>query len=99
MAILDDKYLLFTSWFDGDADTYLDDFFSFPGTGPGFDRVLRHCEGWPGPNDREGFMNFWKSHRVKDLAQYSYYPGVTCKEITKALRIRQNMEAVLQDFQ
>ncbi|MBV9230113.1 MAG: hypothetical protein JOZ18_12425 [Chloroflexi bacterium] len=99
MATLGDDYLLFTSWFDGDMEAYLDDFFSFTSGGGGFDVVLRYCEGWPGTNDREGFMNFWKSHKVKDLAQYSYYPGVTCKEIEKALRIGHNMEAVLQDFQ
>lgn len=101
MAILNDTYLLFTSWFDGDMEAYLDDFFSFDvrGAGVGFDKILRYCEDWPGPNDREGFMNFWKSHRIKDLVQYSYYPGVTCKEIEKALRIRHNMEGVLQDFQ
>ena len=44
-------------------------------------------------------MNFWTSHRVEDLFLYSYYPGVTCKEIERALRVKQNMEAVLQDFQ
>lgn len=101
IALLDDNHILFTSWFDGDMEAYLDDFFSFDtrSGGMGFDRILRYCEGWPGPNDREGFMNFWKSHKVKDLAQYSYYPGVTCKEIEKALRIRHNLEAVLQDFQ
>jgi hypothetical protein len=101
LAILDENHVLFTSWFDGDMEAYLDDFFSFDARtgGQGFDTVLRYCEDWPGPNNREGFMNFWKSHRIKDLAQYSYYPGVTCKEIDKALRIHHNMEAVLQDFQ
>jgi hypothetical protein len=101
MAILNDNYFLFTSWFDGDMEAYLDDFFSFDtrSGGQGFDRILRYCEDWPGPNDREGFLNFWKSHKVEDLALYSYYSGVTCKEIEKALRIRHNLEGVLQDFQ
>jgi hypothetical protein len=98
-AILDDNRFLFASHFDGDIDAYLDDFFSFSKGGMGFDAVLRYCEGWPGANDREGFMDFWKSHKVDELFQYSYYPGVTNKEIEKALRIRHNMEAVLQDFQ
>jgi hypothetical protein len=99
VAILDETYFLFASHFDGDFDAYLDDFFSLTKGGSGFDAVFRYCEGWPGPNDREKFMDFWKSHKVQDLALYSYYPGVTCKEIEKALRIRHNLEAVLQDFQ
>lgn len=99
VAILNENYFLFASHFDGDFDAYLDDFFSFTSGGGGFDTVFRYCEDWPGPNDREGFMNFWKSHKVEDLALYSYYPGVTCKEIEKALRIRHNLEAVLQDYQ
>lgn len=99
IAILDDNHFLFASHFDGDIDPYLDDFFSFTGGGMGFDAVLRYCEDWPGPNDREGFMKFWKSHKVDDLVRFSYYPGVTCKEIEKSLRIRRNFEAVLQDFQ
>lgn len=98
LAIVGD-YLVFSSHFDGDMIAYLDDFFSFTRGGAGFDEVLRYCEGWPGPNDRDGFVNFWTSHRVDDLFLYSYYPGVTCKEIEKALRVKQNMEAVLQDFQ
>jgi hypothetical protein len=98
MAIIDDQYLLFASHFDGDFDDYLDDFFSFNG-GKNFDVVWRYTEDWPGPGDREKFKDFWKSHEVPDLVMYSYYPGVTCKEIEKAVRIRRNMEAVLEDFQ
>ncbi len=33
------------------------------------------------------------------MGVYCYYPGVTCKEIEKAVRIRRNMESVLDDFQ
>jgi hypothetical protein len=65
----------------------------------GFDAVLRYCEDWPGPNDREGFFDFWKSHQVPEILLGSVYPGVTVKEIQKALRIRRNVEAVLEDFQ
>ncbi|WP_405676396.1 hypothetical protein OG239_41435 [Streptomyces sp. NBC_00868] len=99
IAILNDDTFLFASHFDGDIEPYLDDFYTVTLGGLGFDAVLRYCEGWPGPNDREGFIEFWKSHRVPDLLTYAYYPGVTCKEIEKALRIRTNMEAVLEDFQ
>ena len=44
-------------------------------------------------------MIFWNSHRVKDLGVYCAYAGVTLKEMAKWVRIRRNMEAVLEDFQ
>jgi len=98
-TILDNNTLLFASHFDGDLDDYLDDFFTMSNGGEGFDDYFRHCEGWPGIGDQQKFVNFWKSHAVENIVLYSYYPGVTCKEIEKALRIRRNLEAVLQDFQ
>jgi hypothetical protein len=98
-TILDNNTLLFASHFDGALDDYLDDFFTMSNDGEGFDIALRYCEGWPGPHDQQKFVNFWKSHAVENLALYSYYPGVTCKEIEKALRISRNLEAVLQDFE
>ena len=90
---------MFTSHFDGDAEAYLDDFFSFTKGAAGFDLVLRYVEDWPGPNDRERFFDFWKSHQVPEILLGGAYPGVTVKEIQKALRVRRNLEAVLEDFQ
>ena len=99
VALLDDETFLFASVFDGDWESYLDDFFSFTNAGAGFDAVFRYCEGWPGPNDHDGFINFWTTNRVRELALYSNYPGVTAKQIHKAVRIQRNLEAVLEDFQ
>ena len=97
-AIIEDTYLLFTSWFDGSVEDYLDDFYA-DSAGENFDRWLRYCEGWPGPHDRQAFVDFWMSHQVQDLGRVSSYPGVTVKEIQRALRVRKNLEAVLEDFQ
>lgn len=99
VAIIDGDRFMFASHFDGDGQAYLDDFFTLTQGGLAFDAVFRYCEDWPGPGDREGFMKFWNSHRVKDLGVYCAYPGVTTKEIDKSVRIRRNMEAVLEDFQ
>jgi len=96
-AVHGDNFI-FASYFDGDLEDYLDDFFSFD-QGETFDLIFRHCEDSPGPHDREKYKDFWKSHAIEEIARYSYYPGVTCKEIEKALRIRNNMEAVLEDFE
>lgn len=99
VAIIDGDRFLFASHFDGDGQAYLDDFFTLSGNGALFDLAFRYCEDWPGPGDREGFMKFWNSHRIKELGVYCAYPGVTTKEIEKSVRIRRNMEAVLEDFQ
>lgn len=98
-AIIDGDRFFFASHFDGDGQAYLDDFFTLSGNGALFDLAFRYCEDWPGPGDHEGFMNFWNSHRIKDLGVYCAYAGVTIKEIEKSVRIRRNMEAVLEDFQ
>ena len=97
-AIIEDAYLLFTSHFDGDAGDYLDDFYA-DSAGENFDKWLRYCEGWPGPHDQQAFVDFWMSHQVQDLGRVSSYPGVTVKEIQQALRVRNNLQAVLEDFQ
>ena len=96
--LLDDETLVFEAHFDGTIEDYLDDFYN-AAQAENFDLLFRYTEGWPGPHDRDGFMNFWLTRRAKDLATYCRYPGVTCTEIEKAVRVRHNMEAVLEDFQ
>jgi len=98
VAIIEEKYFLFESFFDGSAEDYLDDFYSF-GSGENFDKWLRYCEGWPGPHDQKAFVDFWMSHKIDDLGSVSAYGGATVKQMHKALRIRNNFEAVLQDFE
>ncbi|MEU3862702.1 hypothetical protein AB0F03_36250 [Streptomyces sp. NPDC028722] len=98
-AIIGEDTFLFASHFDGSWESYLDDFYTFSQEAEGFDLIWRYCEDWPGPHDREGFLNFWKSHRVMDVLTYSHFPGVTCKQIEKALHVRDDVEAVLENFQ
>ena len=97
--IIDDTYLVFTSEFDGDDDSYLNDFYSMeitPGPSLGlFNSAWKYTEGWPGAGDREAFVDFWKRNKVEELLTYSYYPGVTAKEIRKALRVQKAFQSVL----
>src|SRR5450432_2167606 len=87
--IIEDKYLVFTSEFDGDDDSYLSDFYSMeitPGPSLGlFNSAWKYTEGWPGSGNRDAFVAFWKDNKVEELLTYSYYPGATAKEIRKAL--------------
>jgi len=91
------EYLLFGSYFDGTTLDYLDDFYMLH-QAEDFDAWQKHLEGWPGPHNREAFVNWWTSHQIEEI-RYSAYPGVTVKGVHKALRIQRNLEAVLEDFQ
>jgi hypothetical protein len=97
-AIAADKYWVFASEFDGSVDDYLDDFYAYD-NGQTFDRTMRYLVGWPGPNNHDGFVQFWKEHAASEVAFYSYYPNATAKDVRKALRVRANLDAVLQDFE
>lgn len=97
--IIDDTYLVFTSDFDGDDDSYLSDFYSMEITpGPtfgNFDSAWKYTEGWPGSDNRDAFVKFWKDNKVEELLTYSYYPGATAKEIRKALRVQAAFQSAL----
>jgi hypothetical protein len=97
--IIDDKYLVFTSEFDGETDPYLSDFYSMeitPGPSLGiFDSTWRYVEGWPGSGDKQAFVDFWKRNKVEELLTYSYYPGVTAKEVRKAVRVQKAFQTML----
>ena len=97
--IIDDEYLVFTSEFDGDDDSYLNDFYSMeitPGPSFGlFNSAWKYTEGWPGPGNKDAFVDFWKRNKVEELLTYSYYPGVTAKEVRKALRVQKAFQSVL----
>jgi len=99
--ILDDKYLVFTSEFDGDDDSYLSDFYAgeiTPGPTFGvFDSAWKYTEGWPGSENREAFVKFWKDNKVEELVTYSYYPGVPAKAIRKALRVQAAFQSALDE--
>jgi hypothetical protein len=99
--ILDDTHLVFTSDFDGDDESYLNDFYSMeitPGPSLGlFNSAWKYTEGWPGPGDKDAFVDFWQRNKVEELLTYSYYPGVPAKEVRKALRVQQAFQSVLDD--
>ena len=99
--IFDDKYLVFTSEFDGDDDSYLSDFYSMeitPGPTYGiFNSAWKYTEGWPGSDDRDAFVKFWKDNKVEELLTYSYYPGVTAKAVRKALRVQDAFQSALDE--
>ena len=99
-VILDDKYLLMASNYDGDVVPYLTDFYNAeiaPGPMQGrWNAFMQYVEDWPtGGGTLDEFLAFWKAHKVEEELNYSYYPGVTAKEIRKALRVQEAFQSVL----
>lgn len=94
-------YLVFTSEFDGDTDSYLSDFYAgeiTPGPTFGiFDSAWKYTEGWPGSANRDAFVKFWKDHKIEELLTYSYYPGVPAKAVRRALRVQAAFQSVLDE--
>ncbi|MGY1520050.1 hypothetical protein [Luteimonas sp. A482] len=94
-----DNYLVFTSEFDGDTESYLSDFYVgevTPGPTYGlFNSAWQYTEGWPGSEDRAAFVKFWLDHKIEELLTYSYYPGVPAKAIRKALRVQAAFQEAL----
>jgi hypothetical protein len=99
--IINDEFLVFTADFDGEDDPYLSDFYSMeitPGPSLGiFNSAWKYTEGWPPPGDKAAFVDFWKRNKVEELLTYSYYPGVTAKEVRKALKVQKAFQSVLDD--
>jgi hypothetical protein len=99
-VILDGKYLVMASNYDGDAVAYLTDFYNVeiaPGPMQGmWNSVMQYVEDWPtGGGTLEEFLAFWAAHKVEEELNYSYYPGVTAKEVRKALRVQEAFQSAL----
>jgi hypothetical protein len=100
MLINNDSQLLLSIVFDGDTEQYVRDFHDIfvqiEGT-PAFS----YCEGFPENwrEDQDAFVNFYVGHLVPSIAEYSYYPFVTCREIRKALKTHESFSAMLDQMQ
>jgi hypothetical protein len=93
-AIFDnDTRYLFASVFDGDWDTYIDDF-ATTDIANVFSEVFQFTEGFPGitdPNVKEWFV----AHQVPAVSFTSAYPDLTTKQVWKDQRINEAFQAVL----
>ena len=94
--------LLIATTFDGDWDVYIDDF----AAGyilDAWDKFLIHCEGYPDEGkDKAGLTveeikEFLTANQVTAPIFTMTYPGVTVKEIQKALRDEKVFQQVLDD--
>ena len=92
--------LLVATTFDGDWDVYIEDFAAV-GVLDAWDTFLIHWEGYPEEGWRsasltvEQVKEFLTANQVTAEDFWIDYPGVTAKEITKALALQQTFQQVL----
>ena len=90
--------LLVATTFDGDWDVYIDDF-AASYVLDAWDAFLIHCEGYPDEGKAsltlDEIKEFLTANQVTAADFYMTYPGVTAKEIQKALRVQQAFQQVL----
>jgi hypothetical protein len=82
------SWLLFTSNFDGDMKTYLNDFSAL--IADDVDRIWSNCEGYP-PEGSRNFDAYWayaKKHQVTTQSFFNAYPGLTVPRIHELANFR-----------
>jgi hypothetical protein len=86
---LESNYLVFTSSFDGDLDTYLDAICErLPAEADGW---WSHCVGYPGTADRGAFKSWIKEHQVHTNLFASAYPTGTVATVRESLALREQI--------
>lgn len=93
-----EKQVVFASHFDGELQPYLDDFWRYGKEG--FQKVLSFMEGYPegGIQTAVEFTNFLLPYLLEQQFVFSIYEGVTVKEIHKALKVKEQFSALLDNF-
>lgn len=98
-VLLDDKHrLFFASNYDGDLESYMDDFINKVGWG--LNLVFSNGVGWPktrwlikGGADREQkFKYFLRRHQHYTDVWYKAYPDINTVELARNARIRQGLD-------
>jgi hypothetical protein len=87
-----DTRCIFASTFDGSWESYIDDFATM--IPEEIDLLFHECVGYPGIHSPE-IKDFIARHQVTAMASYSAYPDATVRDIWKALRIKEALDALL----
>jgi hypothetical protein len=89
-----DTRFLFASVYDGSWDAYIEDFAALS-VAEGLDRILSHCEGYPGLKDSIGVKEWFAANQVPALFFFSGYPDLTVKQIWKDQEVNEAFQEVL----
>ena len=94
---LESSWLVFTSSFDGDLDTYLDLICErIPHEADGW---WSHCVGYPGTADRTAFRDWLKVHQRHTNLFASAYHGGTVARVREGLALRHQLVDFAADAQ
>jgi hypothetical protein len=80
------SYLIFTSNFDGDLDSYLDELCSVPA-----DATWGRCAGCPRPASGDALKRYLLHNQIKTGLFYAAYGDATVPQVVQALDQRERM--------
>ncbi len=80
------QYLIFTSCFDGDLESYLGDLCAF--IGPVVDAVWQHCVAYPGSDDPAAFARYMRHNQIDTEVYFAAYPDATVQQVLESLALR-----------
>ena len=89
------KRLMFCSSFDGDWDTYIDDF-ATTAIGQNFDETWGHVQGYPGVKSPT-VKDWFQEHAVEAGNFVCAYPEPTVQQVLRALAVQQAFDQVLDN--
>ena len=87
-----DTRVVFASTFDGDWESYIDDFGTI--IPDEIDLLFHECSGYPGIHS-PGIKDWIVKQQVTAMAFYSAYPAASVREIWKALRTKNALDVLL----
>ena len=88
----DDTRVIFTSTFDGDWESYIDDFASI--IPEEIDLLFHEFAGWPGIRNPD-VKDWIVKQQITAVGFYSAYPDAPVREVWKALRTKKAFDALL----
>jgi hypothetical protein len=90
-------YLIFTSDFDGDLDTYLRTMAqAIPAE---LDQIWKHCVGYPGAADAGKFADYMKKCQVETTFYFADVNDKTLGQTLKALQVKTELSAFVEKNQ
>ena len=103
-VVLDDtRRIIFTSYYDGSLESYMDDFIDK--LSKGLNLIFSNGVGYPrtrwlisgGAKDEQAFKDYLRVHQVEVAVYYSAYPDLTTANIINSAAIRKGLTQDLDD--
>ncbi len=90
---LQNRYLAFTSNFDGELDSYLDDLAQQ--CGPTIEAIFRHCRSFPGVGEASAFRAYIRQCQLETTYFFAAYPDSTVADVLAAVQAHQGFTEFL----